>query len=126
MADASMLMILLRLTGAVVVVVALLLLASRVTRRMHGQTAGADHIALTVVARQPLGRSASVAVVQAGGRTLILGVTDNKITLLSEQVNGSDTTIDEAPRTASRGELRPSPPRTNFVETLRERTVRRT
>jgi flagellar protein FliO/FliZ len=37
-----------------------------------------------VVARQQLSRSASVAVVQVADRALVVGVTDNQITLLGE------------------------------------------
>ncbi len=39
---------------------------------------------LEVLARQPLGKTASVAVVRVAGRTLLVGVTDTAVQLLSE------------------------------------------
>jgi flagellar protein FliO/FliZ len=39
---------------------------------------------LEVIARQPLGKAASVAVVRVADRTLLLGVTDSAVHLLSE------------------------------------------
>ena len=164
MADASVLTILLRLTGAVIVVIALMFLAAKTTRRLNGNARAFDRSALTVVSRQPLTKAASIAVIRSGPRTLIVGVTDSNVTLLSEHMTGDDvpesgstgdllsahTTSSEsmqlrsiarkplnavgssveaqndgAPGTATRGVRHPSPPRTNFVEAMRERTVRR-
>ena len=39
---------------------------------------------LEVLARQPLGKSASVAVLRVAGRTLLIGVTEHSVQLLSE------------------------------------------
>ena len=53
----------------------------------HGPAArwpGAAAGALSVLARQPLTRGASVAVVRVGERALVLGVTDQNVTLLAE------------------------------------------
>lgn len=168
MADASVLTILLRLAGAVIVVIGLMFLAARTTRRLNGTARTFERNALTVVSRQPLTKSASIAVVRSGSRTLILGVTDTNVTLLSEHMtstahdeheellsahtgvgidgqtspesmkvrdigrktlnvvtSGVEAVNDGTPGTALRGARRPSPPRTNFVEAMRERTVRR-
>lgn len=85
MSDASLPVVLLRLVFAVAVVVGLLLLTARFTRRLGAGGAGPTRGAIRVVARQPLGRNTSVAVIETGGRTLVLGVTEHAISLLSEQ-----------------------------------------
>jgi flagellar protein FliO/FliZ len=51
-----------------------------------------------VVARQPLGRGSSVAVVRVADRALVLGVTDTHVTLLSE----TDVAVVEDARTTTR------------------------
>ncbi|GAA3397712.1 flagellar biosynthetic protein FliO [Cryptosporangium minutisporangium] len=55
-------------------------LARLVRRPLGGRVAGA----LAVLARQPLSRSASVAVVKVDDRALVLGVTDAQVTYLAE------------------------------------------
>jgi flagellar protein FliO/FliZ len=55
-------------------------LARLVRRPLGGRSAGAT----AVLARQPLTRGASVAVVRVGGRAFVLGVTDQNVTLLAE------------------------------------------
>ena len=97
--------------------------------RITGMRPGAKPIPMQVLGRQQLGRRSSVAMVRAGDRGFIVGVTDQQVTLLAE------TTADELMETA--------PPRTvddettgldlttggptwkAFTEQLRERTVRR-
>lgn len=56
-------------------------LGRRVARSGGGQRRTA---ALTVVARQGLGQKASIAVVDADGRRLLLGVSEHGVTLLTE------------------------------------------
>ncbi len=81
MTAADDLAVLARVTASLVVVVALALLAARVARRAGrgGGTAG-----LRVVERTGLTREASVAVVEVGGRGLVVGVTAQGVTLLTE------------------------------------------
>jgi len=55
-------------------------LARLVRRPLGGRVAGA----LAVLARQPLSRSASVAVVKVDDRALVLGITDAQVTYLAE------------------------------------------
>ena len=43
---------------------------------------------LDIVARKPLGRNAQLAVVRAGNKTLVLGITEHQITMLSESDAG--------------------------------------
>lgn len=154
MADASVFVVIVRLVVAVAVVIGLLLLTVRFGRRMNGRGSSGPRTTLRVVSRQALGRSASVAVVRVDDRLLLLGVTDGSVNLLTEldaeaeqepvtqrAARATRPTLaaprpseapgphagspsKEAPGTASPGSL-PRPPRTNFVDALRERTVRR-
>lgn len=135
MGDSSLAVVLLRLVVAIAVVIGLLLLTARLTRRVGLKGQSTDRNALRVVSRQPLSRAASVAVVEVRGRTLVLGVTDHAVTLLTEQesdpiadaASATAITMHEPSRTTAHDG--PSPknsPRMSLVETLRERTVRRT
>jgi flagellar protein FliO/FliZ len=56
------------------------LLARLVRRPLGGRGAGV----MAVLARQPLTRGASVAVVRVGRQAFVLGVTDQTVTLLAE------------------------------------------
>lgn len=73
--------VLLRLAVALGSVVGLIWLVSRgMNRGRAGRVAGLTE----VVARQPLSRAASVVVVRVGERTLVLGVTEQQVSLLTE------------------------------------------
>ncbi len=81
-----------------------------------------------VLLRQPVGRRASISVVRAGNRALLLGITEHTITLLAE--DDPDVLVPlapETPRTASPadGRASASPAWTAVVDALRDRTVRR-
>lgn len=71
----------LRLVASLAVVVGLLLLLARVAGKRFAGRPGAP---LRVLHRQPLTRSASVAVVTVGTRVLVLGATDQQVNLLAE------------------------------------------
>src|SRR3546814_13233933 len=73
-------------------------------------------------------RRSSITVIRAGNRALVLGVTDQSITLLAEE--DPDVLVPlapETPRTASpaEGPSSASPAWTATVEALRDRTARR-
>lgn len=70
-----------RLLGSLAVVVGLLLLIARGVNRRFKAPAGA---AIQVVHRQALGRGQGVAVVSVGTRVLVLGTTEQQVTLLTE------------------------------------------
>ncbi len=70
-----------RVTASLVVVVALALLAARLARRAGR---GGGGTGLRVLERTGLSREASVAVVQIGERGLVVGVTAQGVTLLTE------------------------------------------
>ena len=80
-ADPSIGGLLLRLLGSLAVVVGLLLLIARFAGRRFRTTNGAP---IQVVHRQALGRGQGVAVVAVGTRVLVLGTTEQQVTLLAE------------------------------------------
>jgi flagellar protein FliO/FliZ len=70
-----------RLIGSLAVVVGLLLVTVRIGARRFRPRAGAP---VRVLHRQSLSRSTSVAVVEVGGRVLVLGATEHQISVLTE------------------------------------------
>lgn len=70
-----------RLVGSLALVVGLLLLIARFANRRFKAPTGA---AIQVVQRQALGRGQGIAVVSVGTRVLVLGTTEQQITLLAE------------------------------------------
>jgi flagellar biogenesis protein FliO len=80
-----------------------------------------------VLVRKPLGRNASIAVVRAGSKSMVLGVTDTHVTMLTE------TELDElefepppAQRTGLPAALNGAAPTwKTMLEGLRDKTVRR-
>jgi flagellar protein FliO/FliZ len=139
MADASLVGMLGRLAVSLAVVFGLMaLLAAYLRRRGTGglgiSSGGANGSrrrtsVIDVVARQALGRTASVAVVRTAGRALVLGVTDSKITVLAEaDASALETGIESmepAGTPAPVGANGAGTAWTTFVDALRERTLRR-
>lgn len=74
-------MLVLRLTLALAVVLALMWFAARVVRNVG---AGRAPGVMEVLARQQIGRGSQVAIVRVGDQALVIGVTDNKVSLLTE------------------------------------------
>ena len=70
-----------RMIASLAAVLLLLFVVARFARRGRPRGNGPD---LTVVSRCSLGSKASVAVVHLGDRALVVGVTDQSVTLLSE------------------------------------------
>lgn len=134
MADASVFELFARLALALAVVIGLMVLFARVLRRRGidltgGRRTVAPH-QIELLGRRGLTRSASVALVRAGGRTLVLGVTEQQVTMLAEADPAAEHGDDEEaqwtelPVGASVGSPSGSPWKT-VLETLREKTVRR-
>jgi flagellar protein FliO/FliZ len=102
------------------------LLANRKVGRRAARRAHLD-----VVARQPLGKSASVAVVRVGDRTMLIGITEANVQLLSEVdaalFDESDATSELAELAAAAAPARTDGSRNavSVMDLLRERTVRR-
>lgn len=82
--------VLIRLAASLGMVVAIILVAAKVLRRRGGLGLGLglgrndDGPRLDVLDRTTLTRGASVAVVRVGGRGLVVGVTEQQVTLLAE------------------------------------------
>jgi len=87
-------------------------------------------VRIEVLARQSLGRRSSVALVRAGGRGLVLGITDQHVTVLAETAP-DELVVHEPvpptpPRTVAHGDPTVAGPTwRSFTDALRDRTVRR-
>lgn len=79
--DASFGELAVRLVGSLAVVVGLMLLIARTVNRRFKAPSGAT---IQVVHRQALGRGTGVAVVSIGTRVLVIGTTEQQVTLLAE------------------------------------------
>ena len=76
-----MIELIVRIGFSLLVVLALMWALARATRKKVG---GRNGDALSVISRQSLSRGSSVAVVKVADRALVLGVTENQVTLLGE------------------------------------------
>ena len=100
----------------------------------------AKPLPIEVLARHSLTKNSSVAVVHAAGKALIVGVTDSQVTLLGEtdmaalmapeieEDPATTITADartRSPWTAPRSGAAAFSPWTAMLETLRDRTARR-
>ena len=116
------------------VVLGLIFTVSRLLGRASGR--GGDGV-LDVLARQALGRTASVAVIRVADRAYVLGVTENQITLLDDadlaemtEVIAAARPITRRPRTttgpaALAGSIFSAAAWRQGIEAVRDRTVRR-
>jgi flagellar biogenesis protein FliO len=129
--DVNVLELVVRLVVSMALVVGIIVVAAKVLRNRGGLGFGAgrgqDGIRLDVLERTQLARNATVAVVRVGGRGLVLGITEQSVTLLAE---APELVVkyeqQEAERTAPPTEPgAPGTTRMNFFEALRESTVRR-
>ena len=143
MADVSVFALLARLVVSLGVVLGLMWVAAKLLQRQSGggrALRAARPLPIQVLARHSLGKNSSVAVVHAAGKALIVGVTDTQVTLLGEgdidalipPVEEEDpaTTITAAARTRPPWAVPSSgaaafSPWTAMLETLRDRTARR-
>ena len=114
---------------SLVVVLALIFAASRLLGRASSRVGNA---ALDVLARQALGRTASVAVVRVADRAYVLGVTDTHITLLDEADLAEMTEVIAAANPAAgrsgaalSGSIFSIAAWRQGIEAVRERTARR-
>lgn len=143
MADVSVFALLARLVVSLGVVLGLMWLAAKLLARQSGGRGprAVRPVPIQVVARQSLGKNSAVAVVQTAGKALIVGITDTQVTLLGEgdleslaepELHESVAPITAAARTRSPWATPRSPgaaafssPWTAMLETLRDRTARR-
>ena len=103
MGDISVAELALRLVVSLAVVVALMLIAAKLLRRVGGGlpslTGGKATVTpIDIAAVRPLTRNASVAVVRVAGRELVLGVTEQEVSLLHSGIEPRE--LDLAPTAA--------------------------
>lgn len=129
MASASTLVLFARLIFSLAVVIGLMWVAANVLRK-RGFTGVASRRAargpqIELIARRPLGRNSSVAVVRVGERSLVLGVTEHQVTNLGEVEFDEIDVIEDNTRTVSSGPGGPASAWTTMLEQMRNRTARR-
>lgn len=129
MASASTLMLFARLILSLVVVIGLMWVAANVLRKRGfagvASRRGPRGPELELLARRPLGRNASIAVVRVGDRSLVVGVTDHQVTKLGD-VEITDIDLDEDNTwTVSSGAGGSGTPWKTMLEQMRNRTARR-
>lgn len=130
MGDVSLLSLFARLLVSMALVLLVMALAGRALRkRALPGIRGRQKVApIEVLARQGLGRTASVAMVRAGGKVLLLGVTDTNVNILGE-ADDLGLLVDDGPGadwTALPGDgpTRPGWTWKAMLDAARERTVR--
>ena len=133
MGDVSLLSLFARLAISLAVVLGVMALAGRAlrARAMPGSNRRYKVAPIEVLARQGLGRNASVAMVKAGGKVLLLGITEQQVNFLGEadELGLTDDDVPGANWTAPSG----NGPATadsswtwkTMIDAARERTVRR-
>ena len=132
MEDISVVALLSRLALSMAVVLSLLFVAARFVRRrgLSSGRAGGVTSRIEVLARQGLGRTSSVQLVRVGGKTLVLGVTESSVSVLSEadplllEAERALAAIEPAGSGSSLGGASTKPGWGPLVEMLKERTVR--
>ena len=128
MGSASTLILFARLLLSLGIVIGLMWIAANVLRKrgFAGTTSrrGPRGPQLELVARKPLGRNASIAVVRVGDRSLVVGVTDHQVTNLGE-VDDTGIDLDEdSTWTVSSGPNGPPSAWKTMLDQMRNRTVR--
>ena len=120
-----------RLIVSLGVVIGLMWFAARVVRRRglggFGAPPRGPGVHIDVLARRTLGRNASIAVVRAGEKAMILGVTDQHVTKLADaDISDIDLGSAEGQWTApTQGPDGPTPSWKAMLDQLRDRTARR-
>src|SRR4051812_18585632 len=131
-----------RLILSMGVVLGVMMLAARFVRNKNfgGMRRGAPSTRIDVLARQSFGKNASVAVVMAAGKALVIGVTESQVTVLAEadpdqlqmdpaegasaSANGNSAGP-AAQWTGQAGSASSGPTWKAWIDQLRERTLRR-
>ena len=129
MASASTLLLFGRLILSLAVVIGLMWIAANVLRK-RGFTGVAGRRAtrgpqIELVARRPLGRNSSIAVVRVGGHALVVGVTEHQVTNLGEIELEEVDLIEDNTWTVSSGANGPATAWKTMLEQMRSRTARR-
>src|SRR5579862_3472308 len=111
-----------RMVVSLGLVIALMWLVAKFARKRMGASSRKgvdDALRLQVLARQTIGKNASVTLVRSGDRALLLGVTDHSVSLLS------DTELPPEPAPADEPAGATSPSLDLLLRRARDLTVRR-
>jgi flagellar protein FliO/FliZ len=122
MAGVSVTALLGRMVVSLGLVIALMWLVAKFARKRMSTSRRRgtdDALRLQVLARQSVGKNASVTLVRAGDRALLLGVTESSVSLLS------DTELPPEPVPAEDPAAAPSPSWDLLLRRARDLTVRR-
>jgi flagellar biosynthetic protein FliO len=118
-----------RLIFSLAVVIGLMWLAATMLRKRGlaplGGKRPAAGVQVELLARRPLGRNTSIAVVRIGERSMVVGITDHQVTKLDDaDVNDIDL---NAPTnwTVAPGSNNPVSAWKTMLDQMRNRTVRR-
>jgi flagellar protein FliO/FliZ len=112
------------------VVIGLMWAAATMLRRRGLTPAGGRRptrgVQVEMLARRPLGRNASIAVVRIGERSIVLGITDHQVTKLDDaDIDEIDLEEAGANWTAPQGSRGLAPVWKTMLDQMRNRTVRR-
>jgi flagellar protein FliO/FliZ len=130
MASASTLMLFVRLIISLGVVIGLMWIAANVLRKRGiagtggGARKGPRGPEVELVARKPLGRNASIAVVRVGERSMVVGVTEHQVTNLGEVEFADIELYEDNTWTVSSGGTSPASAWKTMLEQMRNRTAR--
>ena len=111
-----------RMVVSLGLVIALMWLVAKFARKRMGgsrRRGPDDALRLQVLARQSIGKNASVTLLRSGDRALLLGVTDHSVSLLS------DNELPPEPAPAEDPAAAPSPSWDLLLQHARDLTVRR-
>jgi flagellar biosynthetic protein FliO len=130
MSGASTLALFARLIFSLAVVIGLMWIAATMLRRRGMGTAPGRRarpgVQVEVLARRPLGRNASVAVIRIGARSMVLGVTDHQVTKLDDaDIDEIDLEEARTTWTVPPGAQQPTSAWKAMLDQIRNRTVRR-
>jgi flagellar protein FliO/FliZ len=129
MGSASTLILFVRLILSLAVVIGLMWVAANVLRKRGfagvASRKGPRGPELELLARRPLGRNASIAVVRIGEHSLVVGVTDHQVTKLGDFDSTEIDLQEDAIWTASSGPGGPASAWKTMLDQMRNRTTRR-
>jgi flagellar protein FliO/FliZ len=128
MGSASTLILFARLILSLAVVIGLMWVAANVLRKRGfagvASRRGPRGPQLELLARRPLGRNASIAVVRVGDRSLVVGVTDHQVTKLGDFENTEIDLDEDTTWTVPSGASGPASAWKTMLDQMRNRTAR--
>jgi len=106
MSDSSTAMLMVRMGVSLAIILGMIWMAARFVRR-RGRLLSRSSTEVEVVARRSTGRRSNLLVVRVGGRTLLVGATDNQVSLVADVTGSVETEVVDAPIVAASMPLSP-------------------